>query len=100
MDERLFKVFEHPVLVSTDLLTEVMVREELSVVLNQRVCDIEDNLRREAAIISTSQRESSCKVDFPTIREAISSVDVTNLSQEISITEKLNSGKIMSSQEV
>ena len=57
MEDRQFKVFEQPVIVGSDIITEAMVREELQVVLNQRVDDIEEDLRREAALSST-RRES------------------------------------------
>ena len=60
-----------------------MVREELHVVLNQRVGEIEDELRREVAL--SSVRGDSYNEEFKQMREAISSVDVTNLSQEASI---------------
>lgn len=95
MEDRQFKVFEEPVLVTSDLITETMVREELNVVLNQRVAELEDELRREAAMSGT--RGDSYNEEYPPIREAISSVDVTNLSQEASITCQLNSGKVTSS---
>ena len=60
-----------------------MVREELHIVLNQRVGEIEEELRREVAL--SSVRGDSCNEEFKQMREAISSVDVTNLSQEASI---------------
>ena len=73
-----FKLFEHTVRIESDLISEIIVKEELELVLNQRGLDLEDDLRRNAA-------ESSFQ-EFPHVREAISSVDVTNPSHDAPIS--------------
>lgn len=52
MTDRQYKLFEESVNVSTDLITEQMVREELKLVLNQQSDVIEDELKREQAMNS------------------------------------------------
>ena len=63
-----------------------MIREELELVLNQPSKEIESELRREAARSSSLVSETAYNKEYPPIREAISSVDVTNLTHDEAIT--------------
>ena len=71
--------------IECDLISEIMVREELELVLNQKSHDIESDLRREATFTSRNESETAYNQEYPLIREAISSVDVTNLSHDAPI---------------
>mmetsp|Transcript_17485 Transcript_17485/g.23605 ORF Transcript_17485/g.23605 Transcript_17485/m.23605 type:complete len:103 (+) Transcript_17485:456-764(+) len=85
---RELKVFEHAVNLRSDLISEVMVREEFGLVLNERTSEIEEDLRRQAAL--SSNRESYNET-YPTLREAISSIDVAAISLDSPITHLLTS---------
>ena len=77
-----------------------MIREELELVLNQPGHEIEAELRREAAMSSRLETESAYNAEYPPLREAISSVDVTNLSQDASISAQIKKGTFASTHNV
>ena len=96
MTDRLFKVFAEPVRVLTDLVSEMMVRDELQYVLNQSAGEIEAELRREAERSESFTSEQAYNAEYPSIREAISSVDVTNLALDESVAQLIKAGKVAS----
>lgn len=69
--------------IQSDLITEVMVKEDLKLVLNQAPKDLADELRMK--FYGRNDSTSSYNVEYPPIREAISSVDVTSPSHDLPI---------------
>lgn len=77
-----------------------MVREDLELILNQTSKDIDADLRREAALASRLESEPAYNQDYPPIREAISSVDVTSFCQDADITAQLRRRNVASAEYV
>lgn len=108
VSERKSKLFELPVRITNDLVTDLCVRENLRWVLNMSYPDInglEENIKREGESHQSISRDSiieSKMSEEPSLREMMmSSVDITNLAQSADITSAiLNGGQIATSHSV
>ena len=93
VSERKSKLFEMPVHVTNDLISDLYVKENLHWVLNMSYNDIkrlEESIRREYedsqnTIVRDSDYESKASLE-PTLREMMSSTDVTNPAIAADIT--------------